>query len=67
MIFDKFVQSTGTNTGAGGTGLGLAICREIVDRHHGSIGACNEAGGGACFVFTVPASQQNTNGEEGHP
>ena len=67
MIFDKFVQSTGTNTGAGCTGPGLAICREIVDRHHGSIAACNEAGGGACFVFTVPASQQNTNGEEGHP
>ncbi len=30
-IFDKFVQSRRTKTGAGGgTGLGLAICREIV-------------------------------------
>ncbi len=32
-IFDKFVQSSKTKTGAGGTGLGLAICREIVAAH----------------------------------
>jgi signal transduction histidine kinase len=29
-IFDKFIQSSKTKTGAGGTGLGLSICKEIL-------------------------------------
>lgn len=53
-IFDKFVQSSRTNTGAGGTGLGLAISREIVLAHRGSIRACNNPGGGASFFVAVP-------------
>jgi PAS domain S-box-containing protein len=48
-IFDKFTQSSRTQTGAGGTGLGLAICREIVHGHRGIITAHNEPGGGAVF------------------
>ena len=42
-VFDKFVQSSKTKTGAGGTGLGLAICREIVEAHQGKIRAINNA------------------------
>jgi len=38
-IFDPFIQSTRTKTGAGGTGLGLAICKEIIRIHNGSIWA----------------------------
>src|SRR5574343_953249 len=38
-IFDKFIQSSLTKTGAGGTGLGLAISREIVLAHHGLLPA----------------------------
>lgn len=49
MVFDKFVQSSKTRTGAGGTGLGLSICREIVHAHHGSIRAYNRDEGGAAF------------------
>ncbi|WP_374402184.1 PAS domain S-box protein [Niveibacterium sp.] len=48
-VFDKFVQSSKTRTGAGGTGLGLSICREIMHAHHGSIRAYNRDGGGAAF------------------
>ncbi|AXE29655.1 histidine kinase [Chromobacterium phragmitis] len=53
-IFDKFIQSSTTKTGAGGTGLGLAICREILHAHHGWITAGNLPGGGAIFTFAIP-------------
>jgi PAS domain S-box-containing protein len=53
-IFDKFVQSTTTKSGAGGTGLGLAICREIVLGHGGEIFASNADDGGAVFTFALP-------------
>ena len=53
-VFDKFVQSSKSNTGAGGTGLGLAICREIIHLHRGRIWAENRDGGGARFVFEIP-------------
>lgn len=53
-VFNKFVQSSTTKTGAGGTGLGLAICREIVTAHAGRIWAENRPEGGAMFVFALP-------------
>jgi hypothetical protein len=57
-VFDKFVQSSKTKTGAGGTGLGLAICREIIHAHHGSIRAENNPAPqpGATFVVMIPVS-----------
>ncbi|MBK6909132.1 MAG: PAS domain-containing protein [Rhodocyclaceae bacterium] len=54
-IFDKFVQSSKTRSGAGGTGLGLAISREIVEAHQGQIHAYNRPGGGAVFEVVLPA------------
>jgi signal transduction histidine kinase len=56
LVFDKFVQSSKTKSGAGGTGLGLAICREIVAAHGGSIVATNHAppATGACFTVVLP-------------
>lgn len=53
-VFDKFVQSTRTRSGAGGTGLGLAICREIVLAHRGIIRASNRQSGGALFEVLIP-------------
>lgn len=54
-IFEQFVQSSATKTGAGGTGLGLAICRAIVAQHRGTIVAHNNhTGNGASFVVTLP-------------
>ncbi len=53
-VFDKFIQSSKTKTGAGGTGLGLAICYEIVKHHGGKITADNNPEGGAVFTFILP-------------
>lgn len=57
-IFDKFVQSSKTKTGAGGTGLGLAICTEIIRGHQGKLWAKNNTDGpGSTFNFTIPRRQ----------
>lgn len=53
-VFEKFVQSSKTKSGAGGTGLGLAICREIVTAHGGRIFARNNPAGGADLVVELP-------------
>jgi PAS domain S-box-containing protein len=53
-IFDKFVQSSKTKSGAGGTGLGLSICREIMNAHRGTIEACNNPERGASFILQLP-------------
>ncbi len=53
-VFDKFIQSTRTKTGAGGTGLGLAICSEIAKAHQGLIKAENSREGGAVFTVLLP-------------
>jgi PAS domain S-box-containing protein len=56
-IFDKFVQSRRTQTGAGGTGLGLSICREIMTAHHGRVWAQNRPEGGAVFTAELPRAR----------
>ena len=56
-VFNKFIQSSNTKTGAGGTGLGLAICREILSAHNGVIWAKNNPDGGAVFSFKIPVGR----------
>jgi signal transduction histidine kinase len=59
-VFDKFIQSSTTQTTAGGTGLGLAICREILTLHQGCIWVENGSDGGSVFVFEFPLDQQDS-------
>jgi signal transduction histidine kinase len=54
QIFEKFVQSSRTKTGAGGTGLGLAICKDILKLHGGSISAANVEPHGTAVTFQIP-------------
>jgi signal transduction histidine kinase len=56
QVFDKFVQSSKTRSGAGGTGLGLSICRQIVEDHGGRIWAGSNVPRGARIVFLLPRS-----------
>ncbi|MFC1684245.1 ATP-binding protein [Pseudomonadota bacterium] len=58
-IFDKFVQSSKTKTGAGGTGLGLAICKEIIGGHGGRIWAETNPDEGATFSFIIPCHPES--------
>ncbi|HLX29603.1 MAG TPA: two-component system sensor histidine kinase KdpD [Casimicrobiaceae bacterium] len=53
-IFDKFMRGE-PESSIPGVGLGLAICRAIVSAHGGHIHVENRQGGGARFVFTLPA------------
>ena len=55
-IFEKFSQSSTTNTGAGGRGLGLTICREIISQHQGKIWVENNQSVGACFCIQLPVA-----------
>lgn len=57
-IFDRFIQSSMTKTGAGGSGLGLSICLEIIKGHDGKIWAANNPDNGATFSFTIPYEQE---------
>lgn len=56
-IFEKFIQSSATDTGAGGTGLGLAIARQIISDHNSSIWAENAPDGSTVFRFTLPVKR----------
>jgi two-component system sensor histidine kinase AtoS len=40
-----------------GTGLGLAISQRIIEEHHGSISAADNAGGGTVFSIVLPLSR----------
>jgi PAS domain S-box-containing protein len=53
-VFNKFVQSKRTKSGAGGTGLGLSICREIMLLHGGSVRAVPTHGHGALLELQIP-------------
>lgn len=43
-----------------GNGLGLALCKNIVERHHGTIRATGVIGQGSDFIITLPLKQAIT-------
>ncbi|SDT80229.1 ATP-binding protein [Actinoplanes derwentensis] len=56
-VFTSF-RRAGNHGNRPGTGLGLAICQRIVDRHHGTIAAGDNPGGGTRIHITLPAADQ---------
>jgi signal transduction histidine kinase len=54
-IFESYVQVQKSDAKRGtGTGLGLAICKQIVEKHGGTIGVISEEGKGSCFWIRLP-------------
>lgn len=63
-IFEKFEQVKGSSTRrVGGTGLGLAISRSIIEAHGGRIWV-ESSEEGAKFVFTLPATPSEQEGQD---
>jgi len=61
-IFERFLRLR-TNAGrVPGTGLGLFLARAIVEAHGGHIWVEDAPGGGARFVFALPAYRGDTHG-----
>lgn len=51
-VFDPFF-----GTKIRGTGLGLAICKEIADKHNGTISISDSEYKGACFTIRLPVNE----------
>lgn len=59
LIFDQFFRARTARDGSQrGLGLGLAICKEIVERHQGSIWATSEERVGSQFYIVLPLDQE---------
>jgi two-component system sensor histidine kinase KdpD len=65
-IFEKFYRAR-PGGADGGAGLGLTICSAVVRAHGGRIWACNRAGGGAAFRFTLPLAGEVPGSREALP
>ncbi|SDJ54518.1 sensor histidine kinase [Nonomuraea jiangxiensis] len=53
-IFGRFMRGAGRTGAHDGAGLGLAIVRSIAEAHGGNVKVTDAAGGGACFVMSIP-------------
>ncbi|XXX82405.1 hybrid sensor histidine kinase/response regulator [Sorangium sp. So ce134] len=61
-LFSKFRRtSTRTTGGEKSTGLGLSICKNLVERHGGTIRVESELGRGTRVFFTLPLEAERTS------
>jgi DNA-binding response OmpR family regulator len=65
-IFERFYQSpSSANDRNIGTGIGLDLTRSLVELHHGTIEAHNNAAGPGCeFIVTIPLGNEHLTPEE---
>jgi two-component system, OmpR family, sensor histidine kinase RstB len=55
-IFEPFFRLPGHAEREGGVGLGLALVKQIAQRHGGAVRCEGNAGGGSCFVLSLPTA-----------
>jgi len=56
-LFQPFVHVQAPEApGSQGSGLGLAFCRQVIERHRGTIRAESAEGAGTTFTFTLPVA-----------
>ena len=55
-IFEPFFRLPGHAEREGGVGLGLALVKQIAHRHGGTVRCEANAGGGSCFVLSLPST-----------
>ena len=53
-VFEKYYRVEETSLRFQGFGMGLFICRQIIERHGGSIGVKSKPGAGSEFYFYLP-------------
>ncbi len=62
-LFVRYAKLSNRPTGTEkSSGLGLAICKQLVDLHHGQIGARNNPDGGSTFWFSLPSGDSSRTG-----
>jgi signal transduction histidine kinase len=57
-LFERFYRAENASLQAGGLGLGLYLCREIIERHNGTIELSSEVGEGSAFSVTLPLAAE---------
>lgn len=57
-VFNRFYRGDSSrNTATGSTGLGLAICRQIIEKHGGTIVAKSQIDQGTAIVISLPSQK----------
>jgi len=66
-IFEPYFRLPGHAEREGGVGLGLALVKQIAERHHGRVRCEDHAGGGSCFVLSLPLATRPAAGAAPRP
>jgi len=60
-IFEPFVstKTQARQSDQKGTGLGLMVCKDIIEKHGGTIDVCSDPGAGTTFIIRLPSKENS--------